>query len=226
MIFDFGCQGITEAEWRPQWLQTTRHTNGGDTTTLTLGVPYWIVDVRIDTASRQAFRRWDAWINSRRASKVPFLMAPTFRMFPEDQTPLSDAGLTVSATDPGASTVSLSGAGSYTAHPGDMLSYYTAYGGFWFGQVTEEATATGGSITIPVTPYPFPAHASQSRPRRIIPAAEFYLSDDPGRTGNPTTNFLEFEARQFIRGQNAAASPIANPAQAVTRTLMQASWPA
>lgn len=212
MIQGLDHKGITDCLFVPNEVQTERTIANGDNVNLTIGHPYWTAEIRVETPNRQSKAVWRAWHAARRGSRVPLLISRSFSLRPRAGA-VSDTGLAVSSVNKAASTVSLSGAGSWAAKPGDMLSYYTAAGGYWIGEVTAAATASSGNITVPVWPFPATPHASLARPRRNYAFGEFYLTGRTQRQETADPDYFEFEARQLIRVAGGVASPYDPPAQ-------------
>lgn len=212
MIQGLDCKGVTECLFEPVNMQTERTEASGDSLTLTVGHPRWNVQIRVETPNRQAKRVWRAWVTSREGTKNPFLISRSFSLSPR-LGPVIDTGLSISAINAANSTISLEGAGAWSSRVGDMLSYYTAAGGYWVGEILANVTASGGALTVPVWPFPVAPHATLARPRRNFAFGEFYLTGRLSRQETAEPDFLEFEARQIIRRAGGQASPIAPPAQ-------------
>lgn len=223
MIQGLDYNGVVECLFTPNEQQTDRTIANGESVNLMIGEPYWTAAIRVETPTRQSKAVWSAWLASRRGSRNPFLISRSWRLIPRAG-PISDSGLTVASVNKGASTVSLSGAGSWNARIGDMISYYTAAGGYWIGEITAPAAASGGNITVQVWPPPATPHASTARPRRNYAFGEFYLSGRSARTETKEPDYIEFEARQLIRLAGGNVSPFAPPASgvnfAVTESLV------
>lgn len=220
MIQGLDHSGITECVFTPNEVNTSRSLNSGQGLVLTTGHPFWTATVRVETPTRQSKAIWSSWIATRQATLAPFLLSRSFRLKPRGGD-VTETGLAVASVNKGASTITLSGAGTYTAKIGDMISYYTAAGGYWIGEVTGEAAASGGNVTIPVWPFPATPHASTARPRRMYPFGEFYLD---GRVARPETrdpDYLEFDARQLIRVSGDDVSPFTPPASGVNAAFVE-----
>lgn len=223
MIQGLDCAGITECRFEPVEIQTDRNIASGEALNLTVGVPFWRASIRVETPTRQAKRVWSTWATARRGSRNTFLLSRSFAMAPRAGV-VNDTGLGVSAVNFGASTVTLSGAGTHPVSTGDMISYYTAAGGYYIGVATAAAIPAGGSVTLAVWPPPPAPHGSTARPRRMWAFAEFFLTGRLNRSETAEPDFLEFEARQMIRPPGGAASPIAPIASgtnsAITESLV------
>lgn len=214
------CDGIVECEFTPVNIQTERTTNDGGSIVLQTGVPYWEASLRIETPTPQARAVWSGWLAARQADKNTFLLGRTFRRIPRNGT-VNDTGLGLAAINVANSTISLSGAGTYTAKIGDMISYKTSGGGYWLGVVTAQAAAAGGAVTIPVWPYPMTAHASPA-PRRFSAFGEFFLTGRVGKSETAEPDYLEFTARQLVRPAAGPASTLTAPAQGYDLTPIEA----
>lgn len=211
MIQGLDPKGITDSLWELNFIQTERTIASGDNINLTIGQPYWTAEIRVETPTRQAKSLWRAWHAARQGSRVPLLISRAFSLIPRGGS-VNDTGLSVSSVHKANSTITLAGAGTYTAKPGDMISYYTDAGGYWVGEVTAEATASGGNVTIPVVPTPATPHATLARPRRMYAFGEFFLTGRTQRQETADPDYFEFSARQIIRVAGGAASPFAPPA--------------
>lgn len=211
MIQGLDPKGITDCLFTLNEVQTERTIANGDSVNLTIGEPFWTAEIRVETPTRQSKAVWRSWIAARRASRVPLLISRAFSLIPRAGA-VSDTGLGVSSVNKANSTVSLSGAGAWSAKPGDMISYYTAAGGYWIGEITAAAEASSGNITVSVVPPPATPHASLARPRRMYAFGEFYLTGRQQRQETADPDYLEFEARQLIRVAGGVASPYEPPA--------------
>lgn len=220
MIQGLDYNGITDGLWTLNFLQTERTIANGDSVNLSIGVPYWTAEIRVETPTRQSKAVWRSWLNARQASKVPLLISRAFSLVPRAGS-VTDTGLGVSSVHKANSTVTLSGAGTWDAKPGDMLSYYTDAGGYWIGEITAAASASGGAITVSVVPTPATPHATLARPRRMYAFGEFVLSGRVQRQETADPDYLEFEARQIIRVTGGEASPYEPPASGSNFTIAE-----
>ena len=221
MIQGLECLPITECLFEPVNLQTARTIANGQNVNLTIGHPYWAASIRVELPNKQAKAVWRTWAASRQGSRFPFLATPKFSAIPRAAS-LTDSGLSISAIDVGLSTITLAGAGSYTAKIGDMISYYTAAGGYYLGTITAGGVAVAGALTVSVWPYPKAPHATTARPRRMYPLGEFYLTGRLARTETAEPDYMEFEARQIIRVGGDDVSPIAPPLQDANLAIVEA----
>lgn len=212
MIQGLDYNGVTECLFEPVNVQTDRSEASGDSITLTVGHPRWNVQIRVETPVRQSKRVWRSWITAREGLKNPFLISRAFSFTPRIG-PVVDTSLAVASIHVANSTLSLTGAGAWSARVGDMISYYTAAGGYWIGEVTGNVEAVDGALTVPVWPFPLPPHSTLARPRRNFAFGEFYLTGRLSRNEDANPGFLEFEARQIVRRAGGPASPISPPAQ-------------
>ena len=220
MIQGLDCLGVTECLFDLQDVQTDVPVASGESITLTTGHPYWMLSIRVETPTRQAKAIWRNWHARQRAARKPFLASRSFSLIPRAGA-ISDTGLSVSGYNACASTVSLAGAGAWNAKIGDMISYYTAAGGYWLGEVQAPASASSGNIVVSVLPFPVAPHASLARPRRMYALAEFRLTGRAARTETHEPDYLEFEARQIIRIAGGQASPISPPASGVNLDITE-----
>lgn len=213
MIQGLPCQVVTECVFGSNDVQTSRTLNSGGQFSLTTGQPFWTADVRIDAPNRQAFAMVDAWLTARQLSKNPFLMGRRFASIPRGGD-VDDSSLDVVSVDTAAGTVTLSGAGAYSAKAGDMLSYYTAAGGYWLGMILENASvAPGYEIELSVWPTPATPHASTPAPRRRFAFGEFYIDGRISKSEGIGPRYFEFSARQLIRIAGDDVCPITPPDQ-------------
>ena len=221
MIQGLECEVITECLFEPVNLQTERTIANGQSVSLTIGHPYWTASMRVETPTRQAKHVWRTWATSRQGARFPFLATRKFSAIPRGGS-LTDSGLSISAIHVANSTITLAGAGTYTAKIGDMISYYTAAGGYYLGEITAGGTAVAGAVTLSVWPYPKEPHATTARPRRMYPLGEFYLTGRLARTETHDPDYMEFEARQIIRVGGDDVSPISPPMQDANLPIVEA----
>lgn len=194
------CYGIIEAPWTRIENQSAPASNSGDEYPIEFGDPYWSVEVSVEIRNRAHFDLWDSFLARRRLHARTFTMWRSMRPRPCDPLITSDAGLALSSIDTAASTITLSGYGANRfAHYGDMIGYRTSGGGYWVGQVEDEAQANGsGVVTIPVWPRPVAAHASPE-PTRFKASAEFRLSEPPRIREGFKRWSIRFRAEQVLR---------------------------
>lgn len=193
------CTGITSAAWALVPQRTEVEALSGGAVSIDLGPAFWEIDLDVSLFSRDVFDLWAAFIARRRGSSVPFTAWRTFRSRPRDSGVSSDASLTLPSVSIANSTITLGNAGTYTAYPGDMLSYRTQNSGYWVGVSTAQVSAAGGSITIPVEPAPRARASSGQSPRRIQALGEFRLDGEPRFRESQRRRSLRFKARQVIR---------------------------
>ena len=222
MIQGLETTGIVECLFEPVEIQTVRTIASGESLNLTVGAPFWRASIRIETPTRQAKAIWRAWATGRRGSRNPFLLSRSFSIIPRAGA-VSDTGLGVSGVNFGASTVTLTGAGTHPVRTGDMISYYTAAGGYYIGEAIAAATPSSGNVTIAIWPPPAAPHASTPRPRRMYAFGEFFLDGPVNRTETHEPDSLEFEARQLIRPAGGAVSPFSPPIASGTNAVITES---
>lgn len=192
---------VNEMAWKLNEVQGVRMARSGFSQVVQMGEPYWSFDLSTTWLDEDDFQTWEAWLIDRRGAASTFTAYRADRQY--GRVPVvSDTGLTVTAYDRAASTVSFGGTGVWTASPGDMLSYYTAQGGYWCGMAMETKNAAGNAMAaLKVHPAPFAPHATTANPRRIRALAEFQL-----RMPTPTPivrvdeRRVSFSADQIIRG--------------------------
>ncbi len=202
---------MTECRFMPINVQTESRLLSGAVQSLTLGPGYWQVDIRFDTPTRSSFAALDAFVTARRGPRFPFLLSRKGAARPRVG-PVSDEGIILSGIDKQYSTIALSNVGNWIAAAGDMISYRTAAGGFYIGEVVANAQSVAGAITIPV--WPVPSTAGQvPAVRRNFAAGEFYISGRLGKTEDAirARNYIEFKAQQLIRTDEGPSSPFADP---------------
>lgn len=193
------CRGIVGADWQPVNQQATPETLSGESDILELGPSYWVVDFEVECPTREDFDTWSAFLARRSGAAVTFTAPRTFRKLPRDPFILSDAGVSLSSIDAPARQITLGGVGTEAAFVGDMVSYRTANGGYYIGQVQQDAVPAGGSITLSVWPEPMAAHATTPSPRRIEALGEFRLDGAPRWSGEWRRRGVRFSAKQVIR---------------------------
>ncbi|WP_084398265.1 hypothetical protein [Henriciella aquimarina] len=195
------CLGIVEAQWSRVENQTQIASNAGEADVIEIGEPFWRIELDVDIKDRAHFDDWDSFLARRRLHDLTFTIWRTFRPRPRDLQITSDIGLYLDAVSVSSSIIKLSSYGANRkAYPGDMISYITAGGGYWIGQVTEEATASAaGVIECKVWPRPVTPEAGGSSPRRIQALGEFRLIEQPRiREGFKRWSF-RIEAEQVLR---------------------------
>jgi len=192
---------VADMPWLLEERQGTRFANSGFSQVLQMAEPRWTFNLATKWLTEAEYQDWQAWISRRRGSAITFT---AWRMSqPNARVPVvSDVGLTVTAIDRANNTVSFGGATGWQATAGDMVSYYTAAGGYWCGQVLESKNAVGSAMSaLKVWPAPFEPHATTANPRRIRALAEFRLRMPiPMQTERKEERFIAFTADQMIRG--------------------------
>ncbi|WP_022697932.1 hypothetical protein [Euryhalocaulis caribicus] len=194
--------GVIRDDWRLNYVQSMNRSRNGGEIINALGEPYWTrqIEVAFGGATGDAdFAAWEAFLIARQGRRFSFTAPRIFRRNPQAGV-TDDSGLGVASIDRAVSTITLSGAGTRSATAGDMLSFYTANSGYWCGMATADANPSGGSITIPVQPAPFPPHASTAQPRRTNALGEFRLAEDFQLTDAHRRKSITLTAVQVIRG--------------------------
>lgn len=143
-------------------------------------------------------RAWSPWLNDRSHRGETFTAFNLWRVNPAGAvgTPDGSIGLTVDIPN---SELDLTGTGAYAAKAGDWVSYRTANNGYWAGEVREDATASGGNVTLKVNPEPVAKHASAPAVRRVQALAEFELTTPVGPFEDYVGRTLSFEAISVLR---------------------------
>lgn len=212
MIQGVDCRTVSECLFTANEIQSERTLLSGSAFVLTLGHPRWTAALRVEAPTRQAFAVWDARLTTLKRSKTPFLLTPKFQAIPRGGA-VDDSSLDVLSVDKEDSTITLSGAGTYTAKMGDMISYKTAAGGWWIGKVLSEVNVVSPyEITIPVWPAPATPHAT-ANPRRYYPFGEFTIDGTINKEGGLGSAYFEFNCKQLIRVSSDPASNITPPDQ-------------
>lgn len=193
-------EGVSRASFARVLNQTSNKTNSGSGAVLNLGPHYWELRASIECATRELFDEWSAFFARRNGEENSFLWPRFLRRWPRNAAIVSDASLVLSSVNSAASTLTYSGWGAgLTAEVGDTLSYISAGGGYWFGEVVEKATADGsGNLTCKVWPVPVAKHATNPTPRRIEPLCEMIITrlTDPREAVDRLA--WEFTAEQVI----------------------------
>lgn len=197
----FLTDGLKECTWTLMERQSDPETRENGGAVVTFGRPFWVMSARYDNLSETAFRLLSAWIARRKRSRVTFTAYRPDRPATLLNPAITNSGLGVSAVSIENATVSLTGLGSNVISPGDMISFYTATGGYWVGMATATATPTAGAATVSVWPPPQTPSTSPSPAVRLLQAlGEFQLTGEPALS-EPSSRVrsVEFTARQVIR---------------------------
>lgn len=192
---------IWDMPWKLDRFQGVRMFNSGNSQVNEQAEPRWMIEVATRWLDDADFQEMDSWIVDRQGAGSTFL---TWRMSrPFGRVPVvSDVGLSITAVDRAASTISYGNTGTWTVTKGDMLSHYTEAGGYWCGMAMETRAASGGNMLgLKVSPNPWPAHATLAAPRRIRALAEFQLLlPVPTPIERVDERMYNFNATQIIRG--------------------------
>lgn len=195
--------GIVEATWEKIDNQTDTVGNSGASDPLEIGDPLWRGEIAVNLKDRAQFDLWGAFFSRRKLRTYSFIMPRTFRRKPRDASIASDVGLVLTSIDVAGSALVLSGWGAgKAAHYGDMISYRTANGGYYIGEIQAEATAdSAGAISVEVWPRPRAMHATQAArdPRRIDALGEFKLLDRPDIREKRADWSIKFDFEQVLR---------------------------
>lgn len=192
---------IPNMSWRLVEPQGQRFARSGLSQATLLSEPYWSFNLSTTWLDAADFQTWESWLIDRQGALSTFTAWRQDRPF--GAVPVSsDSGLTVSAYDRAARTVSFGSTGTWTATKGDLISYYTAAGGYWLGMAMETKEASGGAMSaLKVYPAPFAPHASSAAPRRIRALGEFVVRQPvPDPIILVDERRLVFSADQIIRG--------------------------
>jgi hypothetical protein len=192
---------IAEMPWHLNDLQGPRMMRSGLSQVLMMAEPFWSFELSTTWLDADEYQTWEAFLLSREGSASTFTAHRADREY--GKVPVgSDVGLTVTAYDRAASTVSFGSTGAWTVTKGDPLSYYTAAGGYWYGVAMETKSAVANAMAaLKVRPAPFAPHASTAAPRRIRALAEFQIRQPlPVQTVRFDERRVSFSADQIIRG--------------------------
>lgn len=181
--------------------QSQRASHSGHIQVAKFAPPCWRIQVSTSWLDENDFRTWTAWLQRRKGAIVPFLTHRLSR--PNAKIPVSsDAGLAISGINVSNSTISFSGTGTWTASEGDMISYETAAGGYYLGEVIETKSAASGVMTdLKVHPAPYDPHATTPNVKRINAVGQFVLElPVPSQIERIDERFISFTAKQQIKG--------------------------
>ncbi len=191
------CKGLVSAEMTLAYNQSAAFANSGQALIADFGPPKWRLVVRTARLTRDEAREWSAWFRRRDFRKVSFTAWRLMRRNPAGTASFSDESLTVSV-DIANSQITITGDTTYQAREGDMISYGTAAGGYYLGEVVADASATGSSTVLTVRPQP-EAPASTPNVRRRQALGEFRLVNPPEPFEDYANRAIQFEARQITR---------------------------
>jgi len=191
---------VYDMAWQLSHPQGVRMQRSGNSQVVQMVEPFWTFELQSTWLDADQFQTWESFLHRRKGSAVTFTAHRMDRQYGKVPV-VNDTGLTITAVDRANSTVSFGSTGAWTANPGDPLSFYTAAGGYWYGEAQETKAAAGGAMTaLAVWPPPFTQHASTANPRRIRALAEFFLSGMPTKTTRVDERRIAFAATQLIRG--------------------------
>jgi hypothetical protein len=192
---------IAEMPWKLNELQGVRMARSGKSQVLMMTEPFWSFELFTTWLDAEDYQTWEQFLIDRRGSASTFTAWRQDR--PYGRVPVSsDVGLTITAYDRAASTVSFGATGAWTVTKGDPLSYYTAQGGYWHGMAMETKSAVSNAMAaLKVHPAPFAPHAETPAPRRIRALAEFQIQLPlPMPIVRVDERRVNFSATQIIRG--------------------------
>lgn len=138
-------------------------------------------------------RSWSTWLNDRSHRGETFTAFNLWRVNGAGALGTADGSIGLTVDIPN-SELDLTGVGAYAAKVGDWISYRTAANGYWAGEVREDATASGGNVTVKVNPTPVAKHATTPAVRRVQALAEFELTTPVGPFEDYVGRMLSFEA--------------------------------
>lgn len=192
---------VSEMPWLLNEVQGVRMARSGFSQVLAMGEPFWSFELSTTWLDADDYQVWEQFLIDRRGAASTFLASRHDRPFGKVPV-VSDVGLTVSAYSRANSTVSFGNTGAWTATKGDMISYFTAQGGYWLGMAMETKAAAGSAMSaLKVHPPPFAPHASTANPRRIRALAEFQIQIPlPMQIVRVDERRVSFSASQIIRG--------------------------
>ncbi len=191
------CAGLKFCDWRPQVSATRRFGRSAQSVSTVTGPGYWVARIETGFLTLAQAREWSAFLSRREGDGVSFTAWRSWRTKPKGEMSIADGSIGV-VPSPGDNTLALSGVGNYTAQKGDMISYRTLKGGYYCGEVLQNAFSESNSITLNVWPRPVAAHATPEV-KRVQALAEFYLLNSPPYFEDYSGRSLVLEARQTDR---------------------------
>lgn len=165
---------------------------------ISYGQPFWVAQFRYENLDEAGLRALSAWLARREGARVTFTAYRPTRAQPSSGV-ASNSGIGISAINTGASTIALTGLSTNAMQPGDMVSYYTAAGGYYCGEVVAVGSLSAGAQTVTVKPAPVALNASPQV--RIVEAlAEFQLDGEAAISEPHDRRYgVSFTARQVER---------------------------
>lgn len=193
--------GINEHPWMLDDRQGPRMLNSGFSQVPIMAEPVWYFTVSTCWLTPEQFRKWKGWIARRQGSATTFTAYEFGQPFGKHPVG-SDVGLTLTAADRAAGTLSFGSTGAWQASEGDRVSYFTANSGYYVGTVLEDKEAAAGVMAdLHVYPPPLPKHVTTPNPRRIRPLGEFFIRPKSLNViDRVDERFVSFIADQTIRG--------------------------
>lgn len=177
---------------------SSRMGNSGNSLRVQSGPSKWRLTVQTERLTLADARTWSVWLNDRLHRGETFTAFNLFRVNPAGALGTADGSIGLTVDIPN-SELDLTGCGAYVASVGDFISYRTAANGYYCGEIREAATASGGNVTVKVSPQPLPKHASAHAVRRVQALAEFDAPTDLPPFEDYVGRSLAFEAMQVIR---------------------------
>lgn len=157
--------------------------------------------LRVETVNLDAFeaRIWSTWLQRRIDLGESFTAWKLFRINPLLGVGASPDGAIPITIDAPNNQITLFDVPSYTASVGDTISYRTAAGGYYWGEVQATTPAVGSTCAnIPILPKPLAAHGIPAV-RRVQALAEFELTTPLAPFEDYTGRSIQFEAMQVLR---------------------------
>jgi len=184
----------------PSERQSAYTVRGGNDDVITLGRPYWgPISFVYENLDKTTYRALTAWLARRKGARVSFTAARISRRAPLLAPNMTNAGLGVASVNISAGTVNLTGLGSNTLSPGDMVGFSTAASGYWLGETLATAVPSGGNATVSVWPYPQTPHATPNV-RLFEALGEFKLASLPRNSERAEGRAsVSFDAVQVVR---------------------------
>lgn len=166
---------------------------------ISYGQPFWVAQFRYENLDEAGLRALSAWLARREGARVTFTAFRPTRKQPALGPSVSNSGITITSVSTAASTVTWNNL-PCALSPGDMLSYYTAAGGYFCGEIVAVEAIVGDAQTVTVKPAPVAVHASTPAPRIVQALAEFQLDGEAAISEPHDRRYaVSFTARQVER---------------------------
>lgn len=187
-------KGLKQFDLRLLERQSEANSRAGGGYVVDQGAPYWALTLRYEGLNEANWRALEGWVTRRRKSLVTFTAYSPQLQKPFAMPSADNSGLSMSVTSSGDVSVTKS---SLILKAGDMLSFYTAAGGYYFGRALNDKTGSG---TVEVIPKATAIHETTPDPKIVQALGEFQLvgertSSDP----YDKRRSMSLEARQVVR---------------------------